>query len=222
MTQVSPEAYNNIIRNFPGRQDQIDLLLRLFRRPQDPVPCLFLYGATGSGKTLLMREVMKLIGARHCLVNSLECYSQRLLFESALNQLDQEGILKNKTCAELSRFVALLDQLLTKEMNTSYLIFDKAERLRGEFQFIVNALLRLNEQTDRNVCVIFLSRVSFDEFRDDSGSPEPISIHFPSYNRVYRPDPGTYSSRFQLDLQPGSIDPKLARRARAALGKSVA
>jgi hypothetical protein len=32
MTQVSPEAYNNIIRNFPGRQDQIDLLLRLFRR----------------------------------------------------------------------------------------------------------------------------------------------------------------------------------------------
>jgi hypothetical protein len=42
--------------------------------------------------------------------------------------------------------VALLDQLLTKEMNTSYLIFDKAERLRGEFQFIVNALLRLNEQ----------------------------------------------------------------------------
>lgn len=42
--------------------------------------------------------------------------------------------------------MALLDQLLTKEMNTSYLIFDKAERLRGEFQFIVNALLRLNEQ----------------------------------------------------------------------------
>lgn len=28
----APEAYNNVIRNFPGRQDQIDLLLRLFRR----------------------------------------------------------------------------------------------------------------------------------------------------------------------------------------------
>ncbi len=91
-------------------------------------------------------EILLIYYRRYCLVNSLECYSQRLLFESALSQLDQEGILKNKTCAELSRFVTLLDQLLAKELNTVYLIFDKAERLRGEFQFIVNALLRLTEQ----------------------------------------------------------------------------
>jgi hypothetical protein len=79
-------------------------------------------------------------------VNCLECYSQRLLFESALHQLDHEGSLKNKTCAEVSRFVSLLEGLLDKDLNTCYLIFDKAERLRGEFQFIVNALLRLSEQ----------------------------------------------------------------------------
>lgn len=65
---------------------------------------------------------------------------------------------------------------------TVYIVLDKADYLRDMEANLLPGFLRLQELTDRNVTVIFLSEIIWEKFRPNTGCFEPFVLHFPDYS----------------------------------------
>ncbi|KAJ8301143.1 hypothetical protein KUTeg_020130 [Tegillarca granosa] len=113
----------------------------------------------------------------HVLVNFVECYSARFLYEMILNNLqgntanlsDASKFLK---CDNMNDFVRLFKQIL-----------DRAERLRDFDINVLPAFLKLQELTQQNVCVVFMTEIVWEKFRTGTGYCEPLCVHFPDYSK---------------------------------------
>ncbi|XP_052281401.1 origin recognition complex subunit 5-like isoform X2 [Dreissena polymorpha] len=154
-------------------------------------PALFLYGHTSTGKSLVLGSILKSSQVLHVIVNCVECYSQRFLFEHVLNAIRADGaaILDTSTlikCDNMSDFVRLLQQEVVAkklDMQTVYIVLDKAERLRDMEQNILPAFLRLQELTGLNLCTILVSEIVWEKYRFGTGFLEPLVIQFPDYSK---------------------------------------
>jgi hypothetical protein len=71
----------------PGRRNEIEQLLNLLGRPCDPVPPVFVYGPTATGKTSVVCEAMRVLRRPHAYVSCRSCHTSQLMYESILNQL---------------------------------------------------------------------------------------------------------------------------------------
>ena len=109
----------------------------------------------------------------HC----VECLSARFLYESVLGQLGSEV-----HCDNANDFVHNLQ--LTSDGQATFIVLDKAERLRDlNDGTMYLALLKLQEFSRLNVCVILVSEIPFEKFRHSTGSCEPITVFFPQYSK---------------------------------------
>ncbi|CAO2617034.1 Origin recognition complex subunit 5, partial [Lemmus lemmus] len=61
-------------------------------------------------------------------------------------------------------------------------VLDKAEYLRDMEANLLPGFLRLQELTNRNVTVIFLSEIIWEKFRPNTGCFEPFVLYFPDYS----------------------------------------
>ncbi|XP_052779192.1 origin recognition complex subunit 5-like [Mya arenaria] len=174
------------------RDKQITLLSNLFGQPnQLTVPAIFLYGHTATGKSLVLNSLLANAKLPHVLVNCVECYSQRFLYEHILNVLHSgsETVLETSQlikCDNMNDFVRLLKQeMISKglEKQTLYIVLDKAERLRDMEQNILPAFLRLQELTGLNICMILMSEIVWEKYRFGTGFCDPLVIHFPDYSK---------------------------------------
>ncbi|GFO28827.1 origin recognition complex subunit 5 [Plakobranchus ocellatus] len=192
-------------RNILCREVQIKTLLALFGRREHSTPgSVFLYGHTGTGKTLVIQALLEYYKLPHIFINCVECSSLRFLVEEILNNLplksqtdtggasDMEGTGFDDDedrfirCDDLTDFVRsfkslIADSELKKE--TLYIVLDKAERLRSTNSVILPALLRLQELSGLNVCTIMISEIVWEKFRTGTGFCEPYCINFPDYTR---------------------------------------
>ncbi|KAF9975244.1 Origin recognition complex subunit 5 [Actinomortierella ambigua] len=66
---------------------------------------------------------------------------------------------------------------------TRYLVLDRADRLRETAPSLLPVLMRLQQLTGRNVCVIMISTIVWEKFRSGTGGFEPMVIHFPQYSK---------------------------------------
>ncbi|KAK3579067.1 hypothetical protein CHS0354_029927 [Potamilus streckersoni] len=197
MTSASSEdpgtIINEIIEEIPCRQKQISTLMALFGKRVHFTPAaLFLYGHTATGKSLVVSTLMDKLKLPFVLLNCVECYSQRFLYEHILNSLYQtdlfafdESVPRIK-CDNMNDFMRLFKQVLNEkrlDKETVYIIMDKAERLRDMEANILPAFLRLQELSSSNVCVILLSEIVWEKFRWGTGFAEPFILHFPDYKK---------------------------------------
>ncbi|XP_062590706.1 origin recognition complex subunit 5-like [Saccostrea cucullata] len=196
--------------SLPCRESQIKLLFSLFgERSSMTLPALFIYGHTATGKSAVVNSVLRTCMLPHVLVNCVECYSSRFLYEAVLNGLyTNRGSQKPDTpikCENMNDFVRLFRQIcmsLDLHNETVYLVLDKAERLREMDANILPAFLRLQELVDGNVCVILLTEIVWEKFLSGTGFPEPYIIHFPDYNKdellriLMRSAPSEFSADF--------------------------
>ncbi|XP_053377322.1 origin recognition complex subunit 5-like isoform X2 [Mercenaria mercenaria] len=180
------------ITAIPCRQKQVAVLKDLFGKPhQHTVPSLFIYGHTSTGKTLVVNTLLRTLKLPHAVVNCVECYNQRFLFEHILNTIsgnsetitDTDNVIK---CDNMNDFIRLLRQIVGEQgldSQTLYIVFDKAERLRDMESNILPAFLRLQELSALNVCVLLVSEIVWEKYRFGSGFCEPLVIHFPDYSK---------------------------------------
>ncbi|VDI46906.1 origin recognition complex subunit 5 [Mytilus galloprovincialis] len=175
-------------KTFPCRQSQINLLLSLFgQRHQYTYSSLFIYGHTGTGKTAVTTNILNHFKLPHVLVNCVECYSSRFLYEMILNSLHGNSVTESSDlvkCDNMNDFVRMFKQVSQEKginQETIYIVLDKAERLREMEMNILPAFLRLQELTQQNVCVILLSEIVWEKFRTGSGYCEPFVLHFSDY-----------------------------------------
>jgi len=75
------------------------------------------------------------------------------------------------------------DQRIKNSKDTRYLVLDRAERLRDTASTLIPVLMRLQELTGRNICVILITTIVWEKFRSKTGGYEPIILHFPQYSK---------------------------------------
>ncbi|KAB0399119.1 hypothetical protein E2I00_017644 [Balaenoptera physalus] len=173
------------------RESQVSTLQSLFgERHHFSFPSIFIYGHTASGKTYVTQTLLKTLELPHVFVNCVECFTLRLLLEQILNKLNHlsssEGECSTQiTCETFNDFVRLFKQITKAESlkdQTVYVVLDKAEYLRDMEANLLPGFLRLQELTDRNVTVIFLSEIVWEKFRPNTGCFEPFVLYFPDYS----------------------------------------
>ncbi|XP_048692364.1 origin recognition complex subunit 5 isoform X2 [Caretta caretta] len=180
----------------PCRESQVSSLMSIFgERQHFSFPSIFIYGHTSSGKTYVMQTLLETLELPHVFVNCVECFTSRLLLEEILTQL-QNLSSENKhgshvPCDTFNDFVCLFKQeIITQDLQnqTVYIVLDKAEQLREMEANVLPGFLRLQEMTDRNVTVIFLSEIVWELFRPNTGCLEPFTLYFPDYSIEYSAD----------------------------------
>ncbi|KAG8508453.1 Origin recognition complex subunit 5, partial [Galemys pyrenaicus] len=173
------------------RESQVSTLQSLFgERHHFSFPSIFIYGHTASGKTYVTQTLLNTLELPHAFVNCVECFTLRLLLEQILNKLShhhssEDGCSTQITCETFNDFVRLFKQVTKAEnlnSQTVYIVLDKAEYLRDMDANLLPGFLRLQELTDRNVTVIFLSEIVWEKFRPNTGCFEPFVLYFPDYS----------------------------------------
>ncbi|XP_074798616.1 origin recognition complex subunit 5 isoform X2 [Natator depressus] len=180
----------------PCRESQVSSLMSIFgERQHFSFPSIFIYGHTSSGKTYVMQTLLETLELPHVFVNCVECFTSRLLLEEILTQLQnlssesKHG--SHVPCDTFNDFVRLFKQeIITQDLQnqTVYIVLDKAEQLREMEANVLPGFLRLQEMTDRNVTVIFLSEIVWELFRPNTGCLEPFTLYFPDYSIEYSAD----------------------------------
>uniref|UniRef100_A0A0B7A6K7 Origin recognition complex subunit 5 n=1 Tax=Arion vulgaris TaxID=1028688 RepID=A0A0B7A6K7_9EUPU len=186
------------------RQQQIKTLLCLFGQQQNMTPgSLFIYGHTGTGKSLVLQTVLTHYMLPHIHLNCIECSNPRFLFEHILNNLPLQEVTKNESddpstlmgiesdddyiqCDNMTDFIKQLVSLVSDsplKNKTLYIVLDKAERLRDTSANIIPVILRLQELSGLNICTILVSEIVWEKFRYGTGFYEPYCLHFPDYSR---------------------------------------
>ncbi|XP_051889855.1 origin recognition complex subunit 5 isoform X1 [Pristis pectinata] len=175
------------------RDSQIVTLLSLLGEPQHySYPSIFVYGHTATGKTYVIQTLLKTWKLPHVIVNCVECFSSRMLFEYILNQLQGNWLSSENErtsylrCNSLNEFVLLFKQVV-REQNllnqTVYIVLDKAEQLREMDANLLPGFLRFQELAEENVTVFFISEIVWEKFRPNTGCFEPLTLYFPDYSK---------------------------------------
>nr|XP_002740279.1 PREDICTED: origin recognition complex subunit 5-like [Saccoglossus kowalevskii] len=210
----SKERIDEIHNTLPCRESQISTLLALFGKPSHAAySSIFIYGHTASGKSAVITTILQTLQLPHAIVNCVECYTQRLLYEHILNQVGDvipspdNNYSCYARCDNMNDFVRLLKNLIEeKELGsrTLFIVLDKAERLRDMDANILPALLRLQELSNCNICVILISEIVLEKFRTGTGFHEPFVLHFPDYSKdemleiISHDCPSDYSPSFYI------------------------
>uniref|UniRef100_UPI00398EF0CA origin recognition complex subunit 5 isoform X2 n=1 Tax=Pristiophorus japonicus TaxID=55135 RepID=UPI00398EF0CA len=176
------------------RDSQIFTLLSILGEPHHySYPSIFVYGHTATGKTYVTQTLLKTWKFPHVIVNCVECFSSRMLFEQIINQLQGHWVSREKEhssymrCITLNEFVLLFKQVVHEQNlhnQTVYIVLDKAEQLREMDANLLPGFLRFQELAEENVTVIFLSEIVWEKFRPNTGCFEPLTLFFPDYSKA--------------------------------------
>ncbi|EDW27339.1 GL21237 [Drosophila persimilis] len=177
---------------FPCREGAIKTLGELIGDSREDYPsALYLFGHSGTGKTALtrtfLRECSRQQGVRIAQLNAIECYTTKIMLENMLDTLAPRQCTEESVRADnMLEFVEQLRRWHDQGgRSQSFLIaVDNAERLRDMDANVLPVLLRLQQLTSLNLCVILLSQIPFEKFYNKTGLTEVISIHLAQYNKA--------------------------------------
>ncbi|XP_063629344.1 origin recognition complex subunit 5 [Cydia splendana] len=173
-----------IYKKVPCRENQLSELFNLLGDYDEPLPCaLFISGSMATGKSLCVNTALRHLGYKHIIINCIECYSPKIIYESILCDLSEDE--SDTKCDSLQELVNGLNRVEKKQIRYEpiVIVFDKAERLRSMAHSIMSAFLRLRELCNLNVCTIFISHIIYENFYFKMGVREPITIYFNNYNK---------------------------------------
>ncbi|XP_061394705.1 origin recognition complex subunit 5 [Musca vetustissima] len=178
---ISMEQLEN---KYPCRADFIRILYSMISNPQENFPqAIYISGHTGTGKTAIVKDFLKTPGFktfRAVHVNCVECYSTKILYEHILEVL----LASEARCDTFKEFVEIL-RLSNVEVGNAFVIaLDNADRLRDMDNNILPSLLRLQEFTGLNICVLLISQIPLEKYHCKTGLSEIISLYTPQYTKV--------------------------------------
>ena len=166
----------------PCREEQLNDLFNLLGEGDECLPCsIFISGSMATGKSLCVNSILRSLDYKHVVIDCIECYTPKIMFECILSGLEDEEI--DVKCETLMDLTNGLNRL--QEAGIGYepviIVFDRAERLRNMDHNIMSAFLRLQELCNLNICTIFLTHLVYENFYFKMGVREPIKLYFPNY-----------------------------------------
>ncbi|XP_063227743.1 origin recognition complex subunit 5 [Bacillus rossius redtenbacheri] len=192
----------------PCRESEIDTLMGLLVMHYMP-SSIFIYGHTATGKTHTVKNILQELNYANAYVNCIECYSPKLMYQQILHDLfddPEQSILDSIfTCDNMMDFVTHLEQNASCERifkEPYVIVFDNCENLRNMDGTFLSAVLRLQEFTKLNLCVILIAGISWDKFYSKVNCEVPIIVHFRQY---------TKDELLELLLLDVNADPRIPR-----------
>lgn len=196
-----------------GRSVQVRKFLWLLgEREDDACPPILVHGPETTGKTSIVRALLERSGRPHAYTSARACGNPKNIMQSALDELTRSGWLRPPhkgaqfACDKASDLLNVLkSQRRAKSSSSSspdkraaYWVIDDAETLTegsgsAEGSKFVTFLVQLRHflsshgpsspPSSCNLCVILISRVSWDSFQQGSSYEEngPASLFFPAY-----------------------------------------
>ncbi|XP_050502088.1 origin recognition complex subunit 5-like [Diabrotica virgifera virgifera] len=181
---------SNLRQFLPCRDIQIELLYNLFAYKDEPqIESVYVYGGPSSGKSIVVTSTLEHLGINHAIVNIIECYSSKILFETILNkisghQLDPKNPVPYARCDNMMDFLYNVEKCNEeKNLNGFVLVLDNADELRNMEHNLLPCFLRLKQLTGISLVVVMISEILFEKYYTKSGGIEPLKIHFPQYNK---------------------------------------
>jgi origin recognition complex subunit 5 len=190
----------DLCASWPGRKGPIESLVRALGDARDDHPPMYVHGPPVTGKTSIVRDVMRRSGRPHAYVSCVTEHSPKLLYEAVVEELEwfmreHSAALRDaapdvaKKMLKCDRFSDLVEILRTHlpsspSARAAYVVVDEAQRLlqwRGEP--VLSALLRLAELSCRKVIVILIGDQGWDAFCSAAGATPHEGVYFPSYTR---------------------------------------
>lgn len=180
--------YENFTPDYPCRDNLYESLSKYIQNKNEAVPpFLYLYGHSGTGKTIIMKNICKQIGKEiSSFVNCIECFTPKILYESVIDNLRGHSLtIENNysssvKCENAADFIQALSQLPT---SSSYILcFDNAERLRNIDANVFPLLVNLRDISQLNICTIFITTIPIEKMGSICEMPV-ISIYWPQYNK---------------------------------------
>lgn len=159
-----------------------------FQNEQMP-QSIFVFGLTATGKSLVIESLLSYLGYNVSIVNCVESYTSKHIFEGVLNDLSmhkmgsKNGFNVYQKCDNIMDFVTHMKIAVEDDKRPIVVVFDKCERLRDMDINLLPAFVRLRELTGLNICTIFVSDIVWEKYYLKSGLLDPIKIHFPQYTR---------------------------------------
>lgn len=196
-----------LTKKYPRRDNEINTLLGLFAVPEEQMlPSLIVYGLSSTGKTSILLELLTLVKVKHCVVNCIEAYTNRLLLKPIIETfLGQERCeTENIRCDSIMQFVHLLkaESKSNKTFRESpHIIVLKNCNKLSEIQ--LQAFARISELTEKdNLCCIMITQIVPSQFNFNY----PIqTIVFPQYSKddllciLWSQRPPEYPEEFYRD-----------------------
>lgn len=148
---------------------------------------IFVYGASGTGKTKIISSLIRQCIENAIIVNCNECFSSKILFETILN-----GVFNHKPSsanqyspyAKCNNARDFFDALEECDPSNSYVVvIDAAEMLMKMEHNILPIFLRLQELSDLNVCCVLISTLHIDLMTPKDGLENTIVMYWPQYTK---------------------------------------
>ena len=174
---------------YPCRSKFIRSLFDLIGYAEECFPrSIFVYGHAGTGKTCIIKDFLSLIEneeTRCVMINCVECYSMKILLENILDGLFYISELQDQErCESLQEFIKYFQKCNSNNTQRNYIIaFDDADRIRDMEYNILPSLLRLQDLTGLNVCVILISQIPFEKYHLRTGLADVITVQCPQYSK---------------------------------------
>ncbi|XP_046740305.1 origin recognition complex subunit 5 [Diprion similis] len=190
MDKKMEKCLNSLRQKIICRDNLIKCLFSLIGlSDEEMVQSIFVHGHTASGKSLVIESLLTYLEYNVCIINCVECYSSKLIYEHILNDLSlHEMNSKNnftvyQKCDNMMDFIIYLQIAVQSDPRPIVIVFDKCDRLRDMDMNLLPALVRLRELTGLNLCTIFVSDIVWEKYYPKNGLLDPIKIHFPQYTR---------------------------------------
>lgn len=148
---------------------------------------LFIYGASGTGKTKVIPPLIQHTVPDTIVVNCNECFSSKILFETILNGVfhhtpsSDNQYSSYATCSNARDFFDALEHCTPS--NSYVIVIDAAEMLAKMESNILPIFLRLQELCDLNVCCVLISAQPIDLIAPKDGLDSTIVIYWPQYTK---------------------------------------
>ncbi|XP_055603480.1 origin recognition complex subunit 5 [Uranotaenia lowii] len=182
------EIVKQINDRYPCRESVVRRLYQLYGDGDPFPPAVYFYGHTSTGKSAILREFLaRLPDTKYALLNAIECYTNKILFEGILNRLvghvpcASNGYASMATVDSMKEFVKQLQKL---EDGYGYVIvLENAERIRDMEHNVLPMLLRLPEVTGLNISVLLVSDLPFEKYYVRTGFSPVVKIFAPEYTK---------------------------------------
>lgn len=170
------------------RETQINQLYNLYQ-DNTFVDCVYLCGCSSSGKSSTIIAVLDAVGVNYVVINLVECYTAKILFEKLLNFFSNNIINpltghSDVKCDNLAEFISNLKILQQNEtLENSVIVLDKAERLRDMDMNLLPVFCRFREISGLSISCVLISEIEFHKMIPKGDVSPPTEIYFPQYTK---------------------------------------
>lgn len=174
-------------KKFPCRSGVVKSLVELIGDANEAFPpAVYIHGNAGTGKTSLVKETIRQIqkhsNIQSVFLNSIECYTTKILLENIVADLSSNNEVR---CDTLKDFIIELShwEAPTDNKKGYIIVMDNVERVRDMDANILPTFLRLPELTGLNICCLLISKLPFEKYYCLTGLSEVVILHCPQYNK---------------------------------------